>query len=261
MTYVTEYPKSIRLSVQSRMSALLLSCLALSVPAQQTVAQDQPTPYPVVVELFTSQGCSSCPPADALLMELSSRDDILPLALHVDYWDYIGWKDIFADPHFTERQRAYASAAGHRTIYTPQMIVGGQDHIVGFKPMRLADLITDHKRKLAASHLDVSAVRSDGTLSIALNTTDVRPSDLNDLKVQVVGYRAHENVMIRLGENAGKSIDYANIVTSWMHVGDWDGASPLHLSADLASADPVVVIVQQNLNGLPGEIMAALRVK
>jgi len=261
MTNATEYPKPIRLSVKSRISALLLSCLALSVPAQQTAAQDQPMPYPVVVELFTSQGCSSCPPADALLMELSKRDDILPLALHVDYWDYIGWKDIFADPRFTERQRAYARSAGHRTIYTPQMIVGGQDHIVGFKPMKLADLVTDHKRKLAASRLDVSAVRSGDTLSIALNNTNAHPSDLHDLKVQVVGYRPHENVTIRVGENAGKSIDYANIVTSWMHVGDWDGASPLHLNADISTADPVVVIVQQNVNGLPGEIMAALQVK
>jgi hypothetical protein len=227
-------------------------------PAQQTAAQDLPTPYPVVIELFTSQGCSSCPPADALLMELAKRDDILPLALHVDYWDYIGWKDIFADPRFTERQRAYAQAAGHRTIYTPQMIVGGQDHIVGFKPMKLADLIADHKRKIATSQLGLTAVRSGDTLSIMLNSTDARP---NDLIVNVVGYQPHKNVAIRVGENAGKSIDYANIVTSWTSVGDWDGASSMHLNADLTSVDPVVVIVQQTLNGLPGEIVAALRVQ
>jgi hypothetical protein len=243
--------------MKSRLSAVLLSCFALSISAQSAAAQDAPSPYPVVIELFTSQGCSSCPPADALLAELAERDDVLALALHVDYWDYIGWKDIFADPRFTQRQRAYAKAAGHRTIYTPQMIVGGQDHIVGFKPMKLADLISAHKRKIEASQLGLSAVRSGDTLSIALNNTGAGP---NDLMVTVVGYRAHENVTIRVGENAGKSIDYANIVTSWTHVGDWDGTSPVQLGVGLTSADPVAVILQQNLDGLPGEIVAAMRV-
>ena len=99
---------------------------------------------PVVIELYTSQGCSSCPPADALLNELAGRDDVIALAMHVDYWDYIGWKDIFANPAHTVRQRAYANADGQRMIYTPQMIVGGKDHVVGYKPMHLAKLIETH---------------------------------------------------------------------------------------------------------------------
>src|SRR6056297_1329329 len=82
---------------------------------------------PVVVELFTSQGCSSCPPADAMLGELAERDDVIPLALHVDYWDYIGWADIFADPAYTRRQKGYAHATGQRMVYTPQMVIDGQD--------------------------------------------------------------------------------------------------------------------------------------
>lgn len=257
MTQAKAFSKSKRFSLKSRISAVLLFCLTISLPAQHSAAQDLPSSYPVVIELFTSQGCSSCPPADALLVELAKRDDVLPLALHVDYWDYIGWKDIFADPRFTERQRAYAKAAGHRTIYTPQMIVGGQDHIVGFKPMKLADLIADHRRKIESSQLGLTAVRSGDSLSISLTNTGARS---RDLRVQVVGYQPHKTVAIRVGENAGKSIDYANIVTSWTHVGDWDGASPIHLGFGLTSADPVAVIVQQNLNGLPGEIVAALRV-
>src|SRR5918996_4983900 len=86
---------------------------------------------PVVVELFTSQGCSSCPPADALLAELAGKDGVIALALHVDYWDYLGWADSFASPAFTARQRAYAKKAHSRTIYTPQMIVQGEDRLVG----------------------------------------------------------------------------------------------------------------------------------
>ena len=86
---------------------------------------------PVVLELFTSQGCSSCPPADALLGELAKRDEVVTLAFHVDYWDYIGWKDPFGDPLHTARQRAYAAHLGQRTIYTPQLVVDGAGHVVG----------------------------------------------------------------------------------------------------------------------------------
>ena len=86
---------------------------------------------PVVIELYTSQGCSSCPPADELVTELSRQPGVLPLALHVDYWDYIGWADQFADPDYTKRQKAYARATGQITIYTPQMVIDGRLEAVG----------------------------------------------------------------------------------------------------------------------------------
>jgi hypothetical protein len=251
-------PNTKRPSAKADIFAALLSGLALCLPAQHSAAQDLPAPYPVVVELFTSQGCSSCPPADALLAQLSERDDVLALALHVDYWDYIGWKDAFADPKFTLRQRGYARAAGHRTIYTPQMIVSGKDHLVGFKPMKLADLITKHKNTLATAPRSLSASRTGNTLAISLT-----PGDLprQNIRVQVAQYRPLQHVVIRVGENAGKAIDYANIVTSWTHIGDWDGQATMALTVDLASMDPTAVILQQDLDGLPGEILAAIRVK
>ena len=114
---------------------------ALAATGLFSVAEGRADDMPVVVELFTSQGCSSCPPADALLHELSKRDDVIPLALHVDYWDYIGWKDSFAQPAFTARQRGYAQASGRRAIYTPQMIIGGQFDVVGNRPMDVAAII------------------------------------------------------------------------------------------------------------------------
>lgn len=101
---------------------------AASVVTAPAASADEKT---VVVELFTSQGCSSCPPADALLAELDKSADVIALALHVDYWDYIGWKDSFADPENTERQRGYARAAKARSIFTPQMVIGGVDHVIG----------------------------------------------------------------------------------------------------------------------------------
>ena len=109
----------------------------------------------VVVELFTSQGCSSCPPADALLAELDKSADVIALALHVDYWDYIGWKDSFADPGNTERQRGYAHAAAATSIYTPQMVIGGLDHVIGYKPMDVANTVQKHRA--APDGADVTA--------------------------------------------------------------------------------------------------------
>jgi hypothetical protein len=258
MKHAMARPKSYRPSAKARIFSVLLSGLALCLPAQHSSAQDLQHSYPVVVELFTSQGCSSCPPADALLAELAKRDDVLALALHVDYWDYIGWKDIFADPKFTLRQRGYARAAGHRTIYTPQMIVSGKDHLVGFNPMKLADLVTKHKNNFTTAPRSLSASRDGDTLAISLT-----PGDLvsQNIRVQVVQYRPLQKVAIRVGENAGKAIDYANIVTSWTHIENWDGQAPMTLTANLTSMDPTAVILQQDLDGLPGEILAALRVK
>ncbi|MFT6425751.1 MAG: hypothetical protein ACJAX2_002306 [Celeribacter sp.] len=257
MKHAMARPKTKRPSAKARIFAAVMSCFAFGSFAQASAAQDAPQPFPVVVELFTSQGCSSCPPADALLAQLAKRDDVLALALHVDYWDYIGWKDIFADPRFTQRQRLYARAAGHRTIYTPQMIVNGQEHVVGFKPMKLADLIAMHRRKFEKAPLAMTAVRSGNMLSIALDPNGAAPMDM---QVQIVGFRPLQNVVIRVGENAGKSIDYANIVTAWTNVGQWDGVHPITLNTALTSDDPVAVIVQQNLRGLPGAIVAALRI-
>jgi len=102
-------------------ATLALLCAFATVPDR---AQAEPL---VVVELFTSQGCSSCPPADALMIELVQRKDVIGLALHVDYWDYIGWKDEYGDPSFTRRQKGYAHRAGRKMVYTPQMIVNGQE--------------------------------------------------------------------------------------------------------------------------------------
>ncbi|HHB81142.1 MAG TPA: DUF1223 domain-containing protein, partial [Aliiroseovarius sp.] len=133
--------------------------IGLSMASGQARAQERPL---VVVELFTSQGCSSCPPADALLARLAQRDDVLALSMHVDYWDYIGWPDTFAQPKNTERQKAYAHAAGMRSIYTPQMIIAGKDHVIGSKPMDVVDYI--EMSRAAPARVEMTAALTDGVL-------------------------------------------------------------------------------------------------
>ncbi len=229
-----------------------LAALAIAL-ATFSAAAAQETPAPVVVELFTSQGCSSCPPADAVLAELAPRDDVIALALHVDYWDYIGWKDSFAAPAFTKRQKAYARAAGSRTIYTPQMIVAGHDRLTGLKPMHLADLIRAHGAQPARVRLQLA--RAGGMVEI---TAEARPALPGPAVVQLVRYLPERQVEILRGENAGRRLTYANIVTSWTVLRDWDGQGVLKIAAPAPGDEPVVVIVQQ---AGPGAILAAARLR
>jgi hypothetical protein len=226
---------------------------ALSAALVLAAGAPQAQQAPVVVELFTSQGCSSCPPADELLAELAHRDDVIALALHVDYWDYIGWKDVFGNRAFTLRQKGYANAAGQRTIYTPQMIVGGTDHVVGFKPMKLAELIDLHADK--GELLPLEARREGGRLVVRSPGNAAMPLDA---VVQLVRYKPRETVEIERGENAGKTIDYTNIVTDWQALGPWNAAEPLEMDVALEGDLPAVVIVQQRG---PGPILAAARVE
>ena len=221
---------------------------ATPVPAQDATpapVQDGADGHgPVVVELYTSQGCSSCPPADQLLAELAGRDDVLPLALHVDYWDYIGWADTFASSKYTQRQKAYARAAGHRTIYTPQMVVEGQDHVVGYRPMELAELIDRHHA--AADAASVSIQREGDELHVRLAPTK---GPVGPAVVQMVLFSNSETVEIDRGENAGRTITYANVVRDWQRVGEWDGKAPVMLELQAPGKGPVAVIVQIPGNG------------
>ncbi|MHC0053145.1 DUF1223 domain-containing protein [Actibacterium sp. D379-3] len=216
-------------------------------------ASAQDAAAPVVVELFTSQGCSSCPPADELLAELARRDDVIALALHVDYWDYIGWKDQFADPSFTDRQKAYARAVGSRSIYTPQMVIGGAEHVVGHRPMELAELIQTHRAQPAP--VTLTLVRDGARLRVTASALRPLP---RGMVLQLVRYIPEQTVQITRGENAGRTIRYSNIVTGWNPVAKWDGRAPLSLSFDLTGDAPVVAILQEQGHG---PILAAARLR
>jgi hypothetical protein len=208
--------------------------------------------HPVVVELFTSQGCSACPPADRLLGELAARDDIIALALHVDYWDYIGWKDAFAHPGFTKRQKGYAFVAGHRKIYTPQMIVQGAEDVIGNRKMDVADLILKHEAKRLPVVVTLS--REAGELSVSARAVEsVGPSEIH-----LVRYEPQQSVDIKHGENAGQTITYHNIVTEWRTLGPWNGKGVYRASLPVDGDRPVVVLVQR---ADYGPILAAARLR
>ncbi|ABG32113.1 DUF1223 domain-containing protein [Roseobacter denitrificans] len=206
---------------------------------------------PVVVELFTSQGCSSCPPADEFMQVLAQRDDVIALSVHVDYWDYIGWKDEFADPKHAERQRAYATLGGRRSVYTPEMIVNGVSDILGAKPMAVATAIEAHKSQARA--VSVSLSRTGSTVSIEAT---VLQDDLGPMTVQMVRYQPQRVAKITRGENAGKTIPYVNVAQDWQVVTTWDGFAPLSIDADAPGVHPVVVLIQ---SGTHGPILAAAR--
>lgn len=234
-----------------RAIAAILAVITLGL-GQSVQAQNQP----VVVELYTSQGCSSCPPADALLAEIASRNDVIALALHVDYWDYIGWKDEFADPAFTKRQRTYSRVAGKRSIYTPQMIIGGVDHVIGNRPMKLADAMNAHRSK--PSNVDLKLSRDGGALLISMASIDGKRIP-GKMVLQLVHIDPKQNVRITRGENAGKTITYANIVTNWQQIGVWDGRRGKQISVDLGSNNQQVAVILQAEG--QGPIVAAAQLR
>lgn len=213
-----------------------------------------PTPLPaesampVVIELYTSQGCSSCPPADAMLADLARMEGVVALSLHVDYWDYIGWPDSFAQPAFSARQEAYAMAAGERMVYTPQIVVNGQDRIVGSDPMAVMERL--HAYAGATTPVALRVAREGDLLRIEADSTAPVPP----LTVQLVRYRPAEEVTITAGENAGLTLTYVNVVTAWEQVGDWDGAAPLSLAVPAQGPERAVVLLQEQG---PGRIRAA----
>lgn len=221
-----------------RIPVLMLLALLAALPAR---AQQSP----VLVELFTSQGCSACPPADALLSELAGTDGVIALALHVDYWDYLGWKDTFGHAAFTARQQAYARAARARSVYTPQMIVQGIDRVMGTKPDAVSAHIRAHQARPAAIALALS--RSGNRLEIRLAPEGAIGPGAAD--VSVVRFSPSEMVRIERGENAGREIVYTNVVTGWDVVARWDGREPVEFSVEVGDARGLAVVVQQERLG------------
>ena len=193
---------------------------------------------PVVLELFTSQGCSSCPPADAFLVELAEREGIIALALHVDIWDYLGWQDSFARSAFTKRQHAYAAAFGERMIFTPQMIVDGRAHFVGSNRAEIEAAIAEARERPFPVTVTIEA-GADG-LSVHVGEAPGTPP----ATVSYVIHAAPQEVSITSGENGGATHLYANPVTKWLRLGGWTGEAmtwPLPLSEEEGG---IAVLVQ-----------------
>jgi hypothetical protein len=224
-------------------AAALIAVLAAVAPAPS--AADERAP--VVVELFTSQGCSSCPPADQFLTELASRPNVIALSLHVDYWDYIGWKDPYGSPMLTERQRRYASALGLRYVFTPQMIIDGRESTVG------SDRIAVESAIVAARTRDKPvrvSFRPDGGGVVVIAAGQAPEGGATVW--QAIYDSAHETEVKR-GENAGRTLIDVNVVRSYERLGTWTGdALEIPLSLENAAARGrygCAVIVQEGRSG------------
>ncbi len=216
-----------------------------------------------VVELFTSQGCSSCPPADAFLGDLARRSDIVALAYHVDYWDYLGWEDTLASPENTARQRAYGHTFGASSIYTPQMVVNGRTHMAGSRRAAVANAIDDRVGTAEGLTVDLEAAYSGDNLVI-----DAGESANGERRAHVVlvSFDATRTVEIQRGENRGKSLTYHNAVTNFQTVGVWKGKAarfelPMSELTEKGSGGCAVLLQQTSANGRPGAILGATIVR
>ena len=191
---------------------------------------------------ITSQGCSSCPPADALLTELAGRDGVIALALHVDYWDYLGWKDEFARPQHTARQRAYAKAARSRSIFTPEMVVQGEERLKGH------DAAADHRarsrgsRRAGAGRAEPASATATRCRSTSSRRRARRARAGRGLPGALHPVRGRRRS--RAARTPASEITYTNIVTDWETIGHWDGAGPVDLRYEAVGDEPLAVIVQ-----------------
>jgi hypothetical protein len=211
-----------------------------------------------VVELFTSQGCSSCPAADKLVGELALDPSLVSLSLPIDYWDYLGWKDTLADPRNTARQKAYSKVRGDREVYTPQVVVNGSLHALGSDQSAIEKAIAKSRQNAGTMSLPVTLAIADGRLTIAVpNGKAVQ----NEAEVWICGLAKAITVPIKRGENQGKTITYHNVARRWIKLDSWNGKEhtwtvPIR---DIAGEgiDAVAVMVQNGAVEKPSAILGA----
>jgi hypothetical protein len=205
-----------------------------------------------VYELFTSQGCSSCPAADAILGRLAKRDDVIALTLPVDYWDYLGWRDTLARSEFTDRQKAYAKLLGDGMVYTPQAVVSGLAHVNGSNEEGIERAIEKTAKRFLTSRVTVSLTAADGRLKI-----DIAPAPdgavPKEATVWLAAIAGSVEVPITRGENQGRTILYTNVVRRLMPIGTWNGTEMIvkldRHSFMSNSADRCAVLLQEGQGG------------
>jgi hypothetical protein len=210
-----------------------------------------------VVELFTSQGCSSCPPADKVIGELADDPSVIALTMPIDYWDYLGWKDTLADARFSARQKAYSAMRGDRDVYTPQAIVNGAVHVNGSDRGGIDGAIGDTRKTMS---VPVSMTQSGNQLKVTIAAAGPNAAAKHG-EVWICAISKSVPILIGRGENRGREVIYHNVVRNWLKVGDWTGAGgdwtvPLeNLSRD--GVDAAAVYVQDGSRDKPGPMLGA----
>jgi hypothetical protein len=229
--------------------------LALVLGAGSARADDAPPT--AVLELFTSQGCSSCPSADVLHEKLTQRPGLVVISLPVDYWDYLGWKDTLASPMFSARQRAYAMERGDRQVYTPQTIINGRAHALGSDLAAIEAGIASTRAESGVLSLPVKAREAAGKIEVEL------PKGTDGMKGEVwlLAVSNRREVAIGRGENADRRVTYAHVVRKMTRLGAFKGKdcrfAVARADAMPSDADRALVIVQAGNGGAPGAILGA----
>ncbi|MBX5249823.1 thioredoxin family protein [Rhizobium sp. NLR4b] len=209
-----------------------------------------------VVELFTSQGCSSCPPADAAFRKLVNQGDIIALAYHIDYWNYLGWADTLSSKENTERQYGYARTMGRSNVYTPQAIVNGRGHLAGADLTGINSKIDTYSSEGNGLTIPVSAAMRGDELEIKIGAGQGKAN------VVMVYFDKEKTIDVEKGENSGKKISYLHSVTNVETVGMWDGkATSLTLPASVLQRPQLegcaILLQSATADGDPAAILGA----
>jgi len=220
------------------------------------VAANEPK---VVVELFTSQGCSSCPAADKLLADLAKDPSILPISLSVDYWDYLGWKDTLALPGHVKRQRGYSGVRGDRAVYTPQAIINGTMHVLGSDRQAIERAVKQVRANPQRPSLAVDVTVADGRVNVVI---PAGPQPAEPVQVWLCPVAKAVPVNIGRGENRGHTITYTNSVRGWIRLGEWKGeelriSKPVSDISAKGKFDAVAILVQAGKPDAPGLVYGA----
>ena len=234
-------------------AAVISACCVIGVTSPGAAAEVR-----AVLELFTSQGCDSCPPADKLMGEFSKDPGIIALSASVDYWDYLGWKDTLALAGHGNRQRAYARVRGDRNVFTPQVIVNGLAQSLGSDRAQIEKAIVQSRQNATTLSLLLSLSVKDGKLSVY---APAGKTGAERGEVWLCPTSKTVPVEITRGENKGRSVTYHNVVRRWIKLGDWNGVAanwtvPVG-DFQVTTVDQVAVLLQSGTAAAPGAILAA----
>jgi hypothetical protein len=213
-----------------------------------------------VVELFTSQGCSSCPPADKIIGELAKDPSVIALSMPIDYWDYLGWKDTLADARFSARQKAYSQMRGDREVYTPQVVVNGSVHVIGSDRAGIESAIGRTTKADSVMSVPVTMALAGKQITVSVAASSKGPAAMHG-EVWICSISKAIPISIGRGENRGREITYHNVVRNLLKVGDWNGSSgswtvPLE-NISHEGVDAAVVYVQDGNQDKPGAMLGA----
>jgi hypothetical protein len=213
-----------------------------------------------VVELFTSQGCSSCPPADKIIGELAKDPSVIALSLPIDYWDYLGWKDTLADARFSARQKAYSQVRGDREVYTPQVVINGSVHVIGSDREGIEEAIGATRNSDGIMSVPVTLTVAGKQINVSVAASGKGPAAMHG-EVWICAISKAVPISIGRGENRGHEITYHNVVRNLLKVGDWNGTSqswsvPLE-NISREGVDATAVFVQNGNRDKPGVMLGA----